>query len=288
MLPVTVRNVESPVAGRVAAPGEAAPAGSAAHPGRSRRSSSGSTAAERDPEPRGAPRRTPRLCARRRVSVFDGRDGRDADDPVPKPGGAKAFEVVGIPLEHAGFYVVELASPKLGAALLGEPQPFYVRRAALVTNSACTSSWARVVARLGDARSTDARRSPTRRSRCATAAATRSGRAAPTPRHRARSRRELPAPRRAAGVPRDDGAELFRDARAPATTWRSRCRTGARASRRGASTCRPAASRAARSRTRCSTARWCAPARRVDEALRAPARWAGFALPAAHERSATR
>ncbi|MCC7327546.1 MAG: alpha-2-macroglobulin [Burkholderiales bacterium] len=53
---------------------------------------------------------------------------------VPKPLGARAFEVVGIPLPEAGFHVVELASPKLGAALLGEPRPFYVRAAALVTN----------------------------------------------------------------------------------------------------------------------------------------------------------
>jgi len=53
---------------------------------------------------------------------------------VPKPNGGKAFEVVGIPLQGPGFYVVELASPKLGAALLGEPKPFYVRAAALVTN----------------------------------------------------------------------------------------------------------------------------------------------------------
>ncbi len=53
---------------------------------------------------------------------------------VPKPNGAKAFEVVGIPLQGPGFYVVELASPKLGAALLGETKPFYVRAATLVTN----------------------------------------------------------------------------------------------------------------------------------------------------------
>ncbi len=53
---------------------------------------------------------------------------------MPKPNGAKAFEVVGIPLQGPGFYVVELASPKLGAALLGEPKPFYVRAATLVTN----------------------------------------------------------------------------------------------------------------------------------------------------------
>ncbi len=55
---------------------------------------------------------------------------------VPKPGGAKAFEVVGIPLPQAGFYVVELASPKLGAALFGEAKPYHARAATLVTNLA--------------------------------------------------------------------------------------------------------------------------------------------------------
>ncbi len=42
---------------------------------------------------------------------------------VPKPGGARAFEVVGIPLKSAGFYVVELASPRLGEALLTGANP---------------------------------------------------------------------------------------------------------------------------------------------------------------------
>lgn len=53
---------------------------------------------------------------------------------VPKPGGSKAFEVVGIPLPKPGFYLVELASPRLGAALIAPPKPFHVRAAALVTN----------------------------------------------------------------------------------------------------------------------------------------------------------
>ena len=53
---------------------------------------------------------------------------------VPKPLGAKAFEVVGIPLKEPGFYVVELASPRLGEALFNEERPYYVHAAALVTN----------------------------------------------------------------------------------------------------------------------------------------------------------
>jgi hypothetical protein len=36
---------------------------------------------------------------------------------LPKPNGRRAFEVLGIPLREPGFYVVELASPRLGAAL---------------------------------------------------------------------------------------------------------------------------------------------------------------------------
>ena len=52
---------------------------------------------------------------------------------VPKPGGSQAFEVVGIPLPGPGFYVVELASPKLGAAYLESPSTYYTHTAALVT-----------------------------------------------------------------------------------------------------------------------------------------------------------
>lgn len=53
---------------------------------------------------------------------------------MPKPGGSQAFEVVGIPLRKPGFYVVELASPRLGAALSGKRETAYVSSAALVTN----------------------------------------------------------------------------------------------------------------------------------------------------------
>ena len=48
--------------------------------------------------------------------------------------GVRPFEVIGIPLKDPGFYVVELESQKLGAALLGKAAPMYVRTSALVTN----------------------------------------------------------------------------------------------------------------------------------------------------------
>ena len=55
---------------------------------------------------------------------------------LAKPLGERAFEVVGIPLKEPGFYVVELSSPRLGAALHEDGNPYYVQTAALVTNLA--------------------------------------------------------------------------------------------------------------------------------------------------------
>ena len=62
---------------------------------------------------------------------------------VGLPGKGKDFEVVGIPLAKPGFYVVELASPVLGQALLGRKAPRYVASAALVTNMAVHFKWGR-------------------------------------------------------------------------------------------------------------------------------------------------
>ncbi len=59
------------------------------------------------------------------------------------PGKGRDFEVVGIPLAKPGFYLVELASPKLGQALLGRNAPRYVASAALVTNMAVHFKWGR-------------------------------------------------------------------------------------------------------------------------------------------------
>src|SRR5438067_671333 len=66
-------------------------------------------------------------------SMFRAGEAR-ASLSLPKPDGEKAFEVVGIPLPDPGFYVVELASPKLGVALNANDKPYYARTTALVTN----------------------------------------------------------------------------------------------------------------------------------------------------------
>jgi uncharacterized protein YfaS (alpha-2-macroglobulin family) len=54
---------------------------------------------------------------------------------------ARTFEVVGIPLSGRGFHVVELASPRLGAALLGRGGTRYVAAGALVTDMAVHFQW---------------------------------------------------------------------------------------------------------------------------------------------------
>lgn len=76
------------------------------------------------------------------VSVFAGND-RPTAFALPKPLGEKPFEVVGIPLGRPGFYVVELASPRLGASLLGDSRTRYVATAALVTNLGVHFKWGR-------------------------------------------------------------------------------------------------------------------------------------------------
>jgi len=78
-------------------------------------------------------------------SVFDGAPsgGERRDLQLSPAAGGKEFEVVGIPLGEKGFHVVEIASPELGAALLGRKATRYVTTAALVTNMAVHFKWGR-------------------------------------------------------------------------------------------------------------------------------------------------
>ncbi|MEX1165912.1 MAG: MG2 domain-containing protein [Hydrogenophaga sp.] len=74
----------------------------------------------------------------RSVSLLHGlAPARQLQLPQPAAGDPRPFEVVGIPLPP-GFHVLEIASPKLGAALLnpqlGAARTVYVRTSALVTN----------------------------------------------------------------------------------------------------------------------------------------------------------
>ena len=80
--------------------------------------------------------------ARRESSMLSSEKGAK-DFKVPKPLGARAFEVIGIPLKDPGLYVVELESTILGASLLGKPKPMFVPTAVLVTNLSVHFKWGR-------------------------------------------------------------------------------------------------------------------------------------------------
>jgi len=67
------------------------------------------------------------VAAARRLAVPAARDAAAARRP---------FEVLGIPLPEPGYYVLEAASRRLGASLLGKDLPMFVRSSALVTNLA--------------------------------------------------------------------------------------------------------------------------------------------------------
>ena len=82
------------------------------------------------------------------TSVFAGTTATTTPLSIPRPLGGGAFEVIGIPLPVPGFYVVELASPRLGAALLDAPTPRYVATSTLVTNLAVHFKWGRESSRV--------------------------------------------------------------------------------------------------------------------------------------------
>ena len=78
---------------------------------------------------------------RRRERLLDSKTPGLIERPLPKPNGAREFEVIGLPLEKPGYYILEAESRRLGQSLLGADQPMYVRAAALVTNLAVHFKW---------------------------------------------------------------------------------------------------------------------------------------------------
>ena len=150
VLPVTLRNVEASVTARMlddeGAPEEASPERAAAVGGRISGKASGRVLK--------APFSTQEIFSwmqkvqssgwgdSREKSIFnDVSEERVRKFDIPKPQGEKAFEVIGVPLNDPGFYVVEIESEILGSALLGKPAPMYVSAAALVTNLSVHFKW---------------------------------------------------------------------------------------------------------------------------------------------------
>ena len=71
----------------------------------------------------------------RSLTLLKGQPGVQALTlPKADPKALRPFEVVGVPIDKPGFYVLELASPALGRSLLAKPSSMYVRTTVLVTN----------------------------------------------------------------------------------------------------------------------------------------------------------
>ncbi|MDX9731404.1 MAG: MG2 domain-containing protein, partial [Bdellovibrionales bacterium] len=125
VLPVSLRNVEANVAGQ-----------SRYFEGKSIRVSSKSSVGELIQTYLDV-REKDRSYERRSESLLNAKDSASfqlPSSPSKEASKAKAsFELVGIPLKGPGLHVVELASPKLGNALLGK-DTMYVATGALVTN----------------------------------------------------------------------------------------------------------------------------------------------------------
>lgn len=155
MLPVSVRNVESTLQGAQAQIG-LAPDGAAATAGKGimarldteddaqlaewiiRTMRHPYQSGEALEEFRGQYERFPREGEVPLLMGGGNRDGlfHTSSLSLPRPHGKKPLEVIGIPLPKPGFYVVEFASDRLGAALHGEQKPYYVSSSTLVTNMA--------------------------------------------------------------------------------------------------------------------------------------------------------
>lgn len=128
VLPVTLRNVEAKLKMRVLRETTDAAMLKTWADMEAFEAQTPATSPDDDEESRGYDQYYPRelsyLAQRREATV----------QVLPKPNGEQAFEVVGIPLQKPGFYVVEIESQLLGSSLLKTPKPMYVRSQALVTD----------------------------------------------------------------------------------------------------------------------------------------------------------
>lgn len=131
-LPVTVRNLEAEIKGLSIRIGESSGVLT---------SLSGKVARIAPSDPSGLQSALRRVAsAKRDRSMFSEKD------PVKgfkMPKTKKELEVMGIPLEGSGLYLLELESMVLGESLLGSSKPAYVPAAALVTNMAVHFKWGR-------------------------------------------------------------------------------------------------------------------------------------------------
>jgi hypothetical protein len=153
VLPVTLRNVEPEVKARLLKAAEAKRAGGLLGTAKGLLEDVKGRVFKVEPRQGEDPRRWLNAVTEahrqwgeeRGQSIFSGTSAPPApkDLKIPKPNGAKAFEVVGIPFKEPGFYVVEIESALLGASLLESRKPMFVSAAVLVTNLSVHWKWGR-------------------------------------------------------------------------------------------------------------------------------------------------
>lgn len=129
MLPVTVRNVEPALATAVRSSGASLRVSREQDIIAWMRRLNGSRTADWDPQAQYGASLAKQVLGK-------GAEGEIERFALPRPHGRRAFEVIGIPLRKPGFYVVELSSPQLGAAINRKGGTAYVHAGALVTNLA--------------------------------------------------------------------------------------------------------------------------------------------------------
>jgi uncharacterized protein YfaS (alpha-2-macroglobulin family) len=132
MLPVTVRNLEAEIRGASLRIGESFQVLT---------SLTGKVERIAPSDPSGI-----QAALRRVASAKRDRSMFSEKDPVrlfKMPKTTKELEVMGIPFEGSGLYLIELESTVLGESLLGSSRPAYVPAAALVTNMSVHFKWGR-------------------------------------------------------------------------------------------------------------------------------------------------
>ncbi|WP_295644947.1 MG2 domain-containing protein [uncultured Methylibium sp.] len=90
---------------------------------------------ETDAKGRVKERKVERSVASREIALLakEG-DATRLDLPALQGGDPRPFEVIGLPIAAPGYHVVEVASARLGQALLDKAAPMYVRTGVLATN----------------------------------------------------------------------------------------------------------------------------------------------------------
>lgn len=139
VLPVTLRGVESPLSATRSLSAASMPVGTDAAVAAWLRKLDRAEDRTSIEEPVAGSKETRRIETTRNTPLIA--PGSARRFTINRDKDPRSFEVVGIPLKQKGFHIVEIASPMLGAGLLGPGKTRYVATGALVTDMAVHFQW---------------------------------------------------------------------------------------------------------------------------------------------------